>query len=189
MPISYQQLVDNAIDMAAHGQPDSVLQNLEAVAESNISQIFQSVGEAAANNENKRSLLRRVKTVTLVAGEDTLTDDVLTAYFSDATLVHNADLSKKYAYRDYQYFISAPKSQIGLFTRNGTTLMVREPNQAYVVPLTATGARSLAVECIPVRPTLATDIVDVPDEIGSDLVEALAQVLKGALPKIAGINT
>lgn len=72
--------------------------------------------------------------------------------------------------------------------QGGTTLVVREPNQAFVVPLTASGARTLVVPSVVVKPAAATDQIDCPDEILSDLDEALSEVLRGQIAKTAGAN-
>lgn len=146
--------------------------------------VSQSVSEAAAADPAKRSLLRRVKTVTLVNGEATLTDDVLTKYFSDATLL-GTNLNQHYAYRDYPDFVRKNDLRLGYFTRNGTTLMVRDVGQQFTQPLTASGTRTLVVPAVVVKPVLATDDIDAPDEIISDLDTALAESLRGQLLPVA----
>src|SRR5438128_1031698 len=100
---SYTELILQSVTNAMRGMQPSASPNLDAqmIAETLFPITSQAVCESAASNPNKRSLLRRSKTVTLVAGQATLTDDVLTKFFGDATLQNTSDLTKHYAYRDY----------------------------------------------------------------------------------------
>jgi hypothetical protein len=66
--------------------------------------------------------------------------------------------------------------------------MVRDPNQGFTQPLVATGARLLVVPCVILRPASADLPIDAPDEILSDLSEALSESLRGELIKLAGEN-
>ena len=161
--------------------------NAEFIAQTLFPVTSQAVCEMAAADPAKRSLLRRSKSVTLVAGEADLTSDVLTKFFSDATLLDTSDLSKHYAFRDYPDFIRRGDKRYGIFTRNEDTLMVVEPNANFTQPLTATGARTLVVPCVVVPPASASEDVDANDEILSDLIEALTEGLRGMMTKSAGM--
>ena len=191
MPTTYQQLIYSAVTNALRGMEPNASPNLDAemIAESLFAEVAQAVSEAAAADEYRRSLLRRSKALALVAGSATLTDDVLTKFIADATLFDPAALSKHYTWRDYPDFVRRSDSRLGVFTlSDGVMLLVREPGQQFVVPLTATGVRTLVTPCVVVRPTLATDPVDAPDEIISDIIEALGDTLRGTLAKQAGEN-
>lgn len=184
----YQDLLYSAVNNALRGVPPEQSAAIDAVgiADSLFPVVSQAVSEAAAANEYKRSLLRRSKSLTLAAGSATLTDDVLTHYIADATLIDPAFLNKKYAWRDYPDFIRRGDKRLGIFSLRGTSLLVIEPNANFTVPLTATGARTLTVPCVVVKPALATDTLDCPDEILSDLDEALSNALRGEIAKVAG---
>lgn len=190
MSISYRQLIYAAVTNATRGQPpqSSPAVDAEGIAETLFPIAAQAVSEAAAADPYKRSLLRRQKTVTLTAGQATLSDDVLTKYFPDATLQNTGQLGTRYAYRDYPDFIRRNDPRLGYFTRNGTTLMVRDPNQNFTQPLTAIGQRLLTVPCVILRPLTADTAVDAPDELISDLIETLGESLRGELIKRAGEN-
>lgn len=181
MPLIYKDLIYAAIDNAMRGMLPAQSPNLDAetIAESLIPQVFQAVGEAAAADERKRSLLRRSKAISLAAGLATLTADVLTKYIEDATLTDPADLTKRYSWIEFHDFLRNAEVRLGYFTvRGGTDLLVRDPAQLYTEPLVATGARTLVIPCVPERPATADDPIDVPDVIGSDLVEALSEALR-----------
>lgn len=189
MAITYRSLIYQAVTNALRNIDPPVSPNVDAegIAETLFPVVAQSVSEAAAADPAKRSLLRRQKTVTLVAGQATLTDDVLTKYFNDATLMNTSNLNQKYIYRDYPDFIRKNDLRFGYFTRNGTTLLVRDVGQQFTSPLTASGARLLTTPCVVVRPATADTNIDAPEEIVSDISEALAEALRGQIIKIAGI--
>lgn len=188
MPTTYRQLIYQSVTNAMRNLDPPVSPNVDAegIAETLFPIAAQAVSEAAAADPYKRSLLRRQKTVILAAGQATLTDDVLTKYFADATLLDASTLTRRYAYRDYPDFVRRNDPRLGYFTRNGITLMVRDPNQSFTVPLTATGARLLVVPCAILRPATADTNIDGPEEVVSDLIEALSEALRGQLVKTAG---
>lgn len=185
----YVDLLNAAINNALRGSVALANPAVDAMplAQTLFPEVSQSVSEAAAANEYKRSLLRREKSLTLVAGTATLTDDVLTHYIADATLIDPAVLNKRYAWRDYPDFVKRGDKRIGVFTlKGGNTFQVIDPNVGFAVPLTTTGARTLNVPCVVVAPAVYTDQVVCPAEIESDLIEALSEALRGQLPKVAG---
>ncbi len=190
MSTTYRELIYAAVTNATRGQPAQVSPAVDAegIAETLFPIASQAVSEAAAADPYKRSLPRRQKTVTLVAGQATIPDDVLTKYFPDAVLLDPAILTLHYAYRDYPDFVRRNDPRLGYFTRNGTTLLVRDPNQGFTQPLIATGQRLLTVPCVILRPATADSAVDAPDELVSDLVETLGESLRGELIKRAGEN-
>ena len=190
--MTYEDLLRSALSNATRGMATdqaAITSDQLSVADSLFPVVSQAVSEAAATDEYKQSLLLRTKTVTLAAGTATLTSDVLTHFMPDAVFYDPASLAKKYAWRPYQDFVQSSDRRLGIFSlQGGTTLVVREPNQAFVVPLTASGARTLVVPCVVVKPAAATDQIDCPDEILSDLDEALSEVLRGQISKITGAS-
>lgn len=187
--MTYLELLHSAMSNAQKGmtaEQSAIVNDSLSIADTLFPVVSQSVCEAAAANEYKRSLLRRSKSITLAAGQATLTDDVLTHYIADATLIDPAVLTKHYAWRPYPDFIRRGDRRLGIFSLQGSTIQVIEPNVGFTVPLTATGARTLTVPCVVVKPATATTDVDAPDEVLSDLDEALAEALRGTIAKMAG---
>lgn len=184
----YIDLINAAVSNAIRDIDPPVSPNVDAqgIAETLFPITSQAISEAAAADPYKRSLLRRTKSITLIAGQADLSSDVLTKYFVDATLLDTSNLNNRYAYRDYPDFVRRNDPRLGYFTRNEDTLMVRDPNQSFSIPLTATGVRTLVIPCVVEAPTVATDEVDAPDELLSDLIEALTESLRGELIRIAG---
>lgn len=147
----------------------------------------QGVCETAAASEYRRSLVMRQQALTLVAGTATLSGSVLTHYMTDSVLIDPAVLTKHYAFRQYPDFIRRGDKRLGIYTIQGDrTLQVIEPNIPFSVPLVATGARTLTVPMVVEKPALYTDQVDTSEEMESDLIEALAEALRGQIIKQAG---
>ena len=187
--MTFQEFIYVAVTNAMRGMPPALQgsSNAEVIAQTLFPEVAQAVSENAAGNEYKRSLLRREKTLTLVAGTATLDDDVLTHYIADAVLIDPAATSKRYAWRDYPDFVKRGDRRIGIFTlQGGDTFQVIDPSVGFAVPLTTAGARTLFTPCVVVRPAAYTDDLDCPDEILSDLTEALSNALRGEMSKVAG---
>jgi hypothetical protein len=188
--LRYIDLLNSAISNAQRGYPlaqAATVNDSLAIADTLFPTVSQAVCEAAAASEYKRSLLRREKSLTLVAGTATLTDDVLTHYIADATLIDPAVLTKRYAWRDYPDFIKRGDRRLGIYTmKGGNVIQVIDPNAGFTVPLVTTGTRTLTIPCVVVKPATETTTVDCPEEILSDLVEALSEALRGQQAKVAG---
>lgn len=186
--MTYRELIYGAVNNAMRNLDPPVSPNVDAegIAETLFPIISRQVSDAAASDPYKRSFLRRTKTLTLTAGQATLSEDVLTNFFADATLLKTDNLGFKYSFRDYPDFIRLNDKRLGYFTRNGLTLMVRDPGQAFTVPLTATGSRALVVPCEIVRPATADSDIDGPEDVLVELLAALTETLRGKLIRIAG---
>lgn len=189
--MTYRELIYSAVQNAMRGQPPNLSPAVDAenIAETLFASVSQEVSKLAAANPAMRALLRRAKTVTLTAGEGTLPSDVLIDFFADSTLQNTSNLNQKYAYRDYPDFIRRNDLRLGYYSRNGQTLMVRDPNQAFTVPLSATGSRQLVVPCQVERPADADDDIVGPEQVLSDIVDSLSDALRGQLIReAAGAN-
>src|SRR5690349_18546331 len=116
--MTYEDLLYSAVNNALRGVPPEQSAALDAVgiADSLFPTVSQAVSEQAGTNEYKRSLLRRQKSITLTAGSATLSDDVLTHYIADATLIDPASLTKRYAWRDYPDFVRRGDKRLGVFS-------------------------------------------------------------------------
>lgn len=185
----YQDLLLSAINNAMRGVLPEQSAAIDAIgiADTLFPTVSQGVCEAAAADPARRDLVRRQKSITLVAGSATLTSDVLVHYIQDSVLLDTANLSKRYAWRDYPDFVKRGDKRLGIYTVvAGHTLQVIDPNQSFTVPLTASGARVLVIPTVVEKPALATDEVDCNEEVLSDLQEALAEALRGAIIKQAG---
>jgi len=192
MPFTYQELIYAAVNNAMRGMETSVSANLDAemIAQTLFPEVAQSVCESIAANDERRQLLLRQKTLTFVAGEAILTSDVLQDYIWDSVLIDatsNMTLRKKYAYRPYPQFVQSRDKRLGIYSIRGTdTIVLCEPNVAFSSPLTASGTRLLNTPCVVESPAAATDQMDCPAQVLSDLSEALSNALRGEMAKLAG---
>jgi hypothetical protein len=189
MATSFEKLIYTAVTNAMRGIPPAIAasSNAEIIAQTLFPEVSQSVSESAAADEYKRSLLRREKSLTLVAGEATLPDDVLLNFIADAELINSNNISQRYAWRDYPDFVKRGDRRIGIFTlQAGTTFQVIAPNVGFSIPLTTTGSYLLTTPCSVEIPAVYTDPVDAPSQIISDLTEALSNAIRGELTKVAG---
>lgn len=185
--MTYDQMVNMALSQACAGSDPTTnaISDTAWIGEDFVSSVFQKVGAECAKNERKRSLLRRVKTITFVTGSATLTDDVLTEYKEDSVLYDGTDLTKEYSLvREWSDFIQ-PRTGFSLwqgsYSFNGVAISAVEPNVNYS-PLTGiSGDRTLVIPCVPVIPASASSVVVVPPEIENDIVEGLALALRGAI--------
>ena len=145
--------------------------------------VFQAVAENAADDPDKRPLLRRAKTIAMISGSGTIPGDVLTKCFSDATFLDPADLSKSYSWEaDYYDFINAPSGLLGYFSSSIENIIVqREPGEDYDLSTGFTGDIQLTVPCVPVTPATAGDQVAAADVIISDIISVGAEMLRGAI--------
>jgi len=168
--------------------PEQDISALLPVAESLLPTVFQKVGELAASNERKRSLLKRTKTLTLSNGTATLSDDVLTAYLEDSTLYDPADTTKTYGWvRNWIDFIAPglanqPFSNYGYYSvSGGVTFAQREPGELFDPSAGFSGSMTLNIPCLPVKPATQTTALDVPDEVLNDIYEIGSEMLRGML--------
>lgn len=197
--MTYAEFINQSSWQALKGMPSGGsfdVDSLFPIAESLVPSVFQQVGEDAAGDERKRSLLRRNKTITVTSGSATVSDDVLTAYIEDSTYMDTSDLTKTYSWvRNFSDFIdpslaAAPFSNYGYFTmRDGVTLNQREAGELYDPSSGFTGSMTLNIPCVPLRPALASSALDVPDEILNDLLDVMAAALQGAVMKQAAATT
>lgn len=176
--------------------PEQDISALLPVAEALMPSVFQHVGEDAAGDERKRSLLKQNVSLSFTSGSATLPDYVLSAYMEDATFTDNDDLTKTYSWvREFGDFISPslqnpPWSNLGYFNVVGrTTIRQIEPGAAYSPTTGITDTRILNIPCIPVKPASESAEFDVPDEVLSDIYEIAAEALRGQLMKQAAANT
>lgn len=181
MTLLFKDLIYTASEAALVGiDPKTVAGiDVEGIAESLIPSVFQAVGEAVANDENKRSLLQREKTIVMAAGIGTVPDDVLTKCMDSSVFYNPANLTQKYSWAPYNQFLRTTETRLGWFTLlSSVTLLMRKPGEGFGTALTFTGNVKLLVSCSPVRPATADDPIDVPAEIESDLIDTLTAALK-----------
>jgi hypothetical protein len=181
--VTLQELVDKAISIASAGLPASLSPALSAdmIAEDLLESVFGEVAEQLARSPNTRHLLRRTKVLNVVDGEVTLPADVLTQYFSDASLYDPADVTKRYSIAEWPDLISGSLDpRLGHFIINEGLLTVVEPDQQFEANNGPTLTVRLTIACSPEVPASAGNAIDARDEVVDRIVERLAQRLRPA---------
>jgi hypothetical protein len=191
--VSYtlQQILDLASNMALAGLPPGSQIDLDDtdIAETLLPSVFQQVGVEAAQDEATRSLLRRSKTIGFEDGTGTLTDDVLTAYKSAATLYNPDDLGVKYSLSlEWADFSSQSPDRDGRFHIDGNVIRVVEPGEVYTPDGGITEGRIYVGPCVPEIPALITDPLVIVDELVNDVLDKLAFALRGKVEQTEGVG-
>jgi hypothetical protein len=177
--MTYQQFVDQVIDLAASVNPNAV-QDAEMVIESVLPVVIQDVAEKFAGDESRRQLLKQTFTLNVVSGAVNLDPSVLTSAMDDSRLYNpNApnniySFMRNFASLSYQTDLRMGKYAI----EYGDRLRVVPPGMLFVPSggSTLTGL-ILNVAAIPAIPTSAGASFTSPDEFQSDLVDATAAKL------------
>lgn len=188
--MTYRELITRIVTQAQRGGGVAEHANLDAqaTAEAMIPAIFAAVGEQAAGDYRKRSLLRRDKTIAMTNGAGLIPDDVLVECLCDATLTDPIDLTKRYAWvQEFRDFIDDTLDiRLGYFNSpTENVLGQREPNTTYVIGSGFTGDMTLNIPCVPVIPAAADDPVVVEYGIAVDIVNIGAEMLRSALAQAA----
>ncbi len=198
MSATWTQVIYTIVSQAQRGSQAAQWENIDTqgIAEALMQSVFQQVGEEAAGDDRKRSLLKKDVTLTFTNGSATVPDYVLTAYMEDATFMDTSDLTKQYQWvREFSDFVNpslqnAPWSNYGYFNvPNRTTIAQLEPGTAYDPTSGLTGTRHLNIPCVPYRPATADDYLDVPDEILNDIYDIGSEALRGQVMKLAAQQT
>lgn len=184
----YREFIYRAVEQAQRGlDPNrSKLMDAEGVAEVMAPQVFAEIGNRAARDEKLRTILTSPFTVAFANGLATLGDTVLTAYLCESTLIDTGDLTKRYSFipnwGDFVRPRSAIDQRFGWFAlQGGTSIAIVEPSANYAVGAGVTGNRNLTAPRIPSVPATAATELDAPAEIEDDLVNALAEMIRGKL--------
>lgn len=189
--MTYETLLGMALSQACAGTDPlaNPISDTAWIGEDFVSTVFQQVARDCAKDEHKRSLLRKLKTVTFANGQATLTSDVLTEYKEDSTLYDAADLTKEYSLvREWGDFIQPRTSWmlwLGNYSINGVTIGVVEPNANFDPAAGLSGDLVIGIPCAPVIPATASTAIDIVAELNDDLVIGLANALRGPVRAMA----
>lgn len=186
MPLTVQEWLDRSVQQARRYLPDVNQTRLEAVGNSLFQEALQKLARSTAANPETRPLLRKSKTVAFTNGAGTLTDDVLTEYARDSSLTDTASITKRYALETLRSsFERVYDRRIGYYHIDGSTVRIIEPGVGYVEGSGLTGSRRLLIPCVPAAPVAADDDVDIMEELASDAVAVLADLIVGKMSEEA----
>lgn len=183
--MTFQEFIDQAVFMAG-------VQNADVQAESMVPSVFQDVAIRAAADPEKRSLLRRTHTVAMTNGVGTLPDEALTSCKYGASISDPADDSIAQVqtlvpeWPDFVQTRSGIQSELAWWIIKGDDqLFYVEPNASYDPASGFTGNIEITIASVPEIPATPGATLDVPGEILSDLLSAMALALRKAVIKQA----
>lgn len=189
----YSEMLDVAYFQALRGLDAKAAPNLDdatTIMEALVPSIFQSVAERYASDPRTQSLLRRTHTLSVSSGAATLPDEVLTSCLWNSSIDDPSDVTVAQAqsFVPQWYDFVQPRdnfqTQLNWYCVKGDSdFHFLEANEDYDPSAGFTGSLELTVPSVPEIPTLAAGTVDVPSEVASDLIEALANALRGTLLK------
>jgi len=182
MALTWQELIDQAVEQTAKGRSDSDIEDLELKAESLARVALHQLSARIASNPEARALLTRTITIALTNGIGVLPSTVLLDYITNSSLTNPADLTNTYAYiRNWENFIRDPETRYGRYNIKQNTLTVIQPAAAYVVGSGLTGNVDLTTAAQLVIPTNPTDPIDnLPTVLEDVLIDNLVNLLRGA---------
>jgi hypothetical protein len=180
MSLTLQSWVDQAVQQARRQLPDASITRLEVLGNALLQEAMQKLARSTAADPETRPLLRKSKTVAFTNGAGTLSDDVLTEYARDSSLTDTASITKRYALEPLRSsFERVYDRRIGYYHIDGSAVLIVEPGVGYVEGAGLTGSRRLLIPCVPDVPTLASDPVVIVEELASDAVAVLADLIVG----------
>lgn len=187
----FSEMLSVAYFQALRGMGAKAAPNLDdatTIMEAMVPTVFQAVAESCAGDPDRQSLLRRTHTISMTNGVGVLPDEVLTSCMNNSSIADPDDISVG----KFQSFVPqwvdfiGPRdniqTQLNWFNVKGDSdLHYLAANEEYDPDNGFDGDLELTVPSVPETPTLATDTVDVPSEVASDLIAALADSLRREL--------
>lgn len=178
MPLTLQELIDNAIFIAG-------VQNADAQAEALVPIVFQRVTLRYAGSQDGRTLLRRTQTITLTNGVGSLPSTVLTSCLTGAIVNVPAEPSvgPLMSFTPWETFIGPLDTRLGYWTvREDDSFYWINPGETYDVTSGRNSDIEINIASVPAVPATASDTIDAPEEFLSDAVEELAKLISPAVP-------
>lgn len=181
MSLTYQQLIDLAVENAGRGLDDMAMSDFEARAESLAPLAMLKLGTIIASDPTRRSLLISSNTISFTSGVATMVDEVLVGALRSSSLFDTADTGAEYSYiQDFQEFTKDPETRLGRYNVRNGVITVIQPGEVYTPGSGLSGNLSLTASTFPQVPSFATDpIFNLPLELEPDLVNTLAALLRG----------
>lgn len=183
--MTYQEFIDAAIFQSG-------TQLTDAQAEALVPSVFQNVAMAYAANPHTQSLLRRTHTLSVVNGVATLPAEVLSAGKVGAVVSDPVDLTVAqnqamvWFWNDFVAPRSGILSQIPQWIiRGDDEFHYLEANESYDPSSGFTGDLEIDISSVPEIPATAGATLDVPSEVLSDLIEALAVAIRNQAKAVA----
>lgn len=157
------------------------IQDAETVVEDMLPSALQVVALKAAGNPQTESLLRRNFTVALTSGTGTVDPNILTSCWAGATVYVPTEpaIGPLMSYvPNWNDFIGPLDNRLGYWIfQSDDTLYWVDPNTTFDIADGRTGDIILNIASVPEIPATETDDLDMPDELISNLIAYMKDVL------------
>jgi hypothetical protein len=178
--LTLQELVFLVVDWASNTL-NLPIQDGESVVEDMLPTALQVVALKAAAEPRTESLLRRNFTVSLTNGTGTVSDNVLTSCWPGATVYIPGEptVGPLMSYvPNWNDFIGPLDSRLGYWIfQSDSTIYWIDPNDTFDITSGRTGDIIMNIASVPSIPATETDDLDMPDELLSDLIAYMKDVL------------
>lgn len=157
---------------------------LETVdGEAHIPVMFSALARRYAAEGKVGLLARKAKTVSFTDGEAAIDDDVLVSCLDSSTLKDTSDTGKLYSWRPHlDDVMDDYERRLGYyFMLDSQTLGIIEPDEEYDADSGLTGSRRLTAPCVWDIPTDYGTEVSVSQEVAGDMIEMLAESIRGQI--------
>lgn len=185
MSLLLQELIERSCEEAEHQL--GTQEDLTQVANAYALEAAKELSDEVAGDEQRRPMLMQAKTLTVIAGVATLTDDVLVEYLDDAEVYDPADLTKEYGRTKQRVDFRAEKGAVGTLSGcwivEGQTYSQLEPGKSFSGTLEFTGSITLEAICSIGLPASATTAITIHPQLEDDLVSKLTSKIVGDVKK------
>lgn len=182
MALTYQALIDQAVEQARRGGAIGNNSDVEMLAEVLAPNALQQIAQKVASDPHLRHVLIRPVTIALTNGVGVIPDVVMIEHLGDSNLTNPSNYDEIYSHTPNWFdYINTWDRRLGYYTARGTALDVIQPGAAYTPGSGLSGNIDLTTPSTPVVPTLATDpIANFPPELENDLIALLSNLIRGA---------
>jgi hypothetical protein len=178
--VTLQELVFQIVDWASNTL-NLPIQDAEAVVEDMLPTAMQVVALKAAADPRTEQLLRHNFTVALANGTGTVDDNVLTSCWPGATVYVSGEptVGPLMSYvPNWNDFIGPLDQRLGYWTfQSDGTIYWIDPNSTFDITSGRTGDIMMNIACVPALPATETDTLDMPNELLSNLIAYMKDVL------------
>lgn len=179
------ELIQRSTEIANRGQgvTDAAVQDVEALAEPLVPQMFRALAYDYVADGKTDLLAMKSSTLAFVNGSAPVSEDVLHACLDLSYIVDTADPRKLYSYVHwFPDFVRVFDRRIGYYcVQVPGTMQILEPNSSYSASSGFTGSRVLTTPSVWDLPTDATTDIDARDEVTTDMVMKLAEMIEETL--------
>src|SRR5437773_5593370 len=121
MSLSYQQLIDLAVEQSLRGLPEGSSSDIETTAEALAPLAMLKLAIRVADNPDQRNTLRNDVSITLTNGTGTVPSSVLISRLNNSSVLDSNNPDDEYTYHpNFNDFIRDPETRLGRYNAQET---------------------------------------------------------------------